>query len=377
VVALVPLSLLSRSGFGLVPFAVVIAAPTAVVGLVVARHRPGNPLGWLLLAITGCVVLSTDGGLYSILDYSYHHGSLPLGPMAIATQYLWTPGLALFGLVILLFPDGGLPSPRWRWVLRFYLVVLALLVTTTAVAVAQAMIGHPTVINSNGGLDSVDTPTGWFGAVQGVLMLGVVVCWLSSIGRQIMSWRRADQERREQLKWLTSGALTVVAGLVLINVAQSSTTPGVLHILGAFGWFTFAALPVGIGVGILKYRLYDIDRIISRTLAYAIVTGLLVAVYAGLVTVASVVTTSTSPVVVAVSTLVVAALFNPLRRRVQAGVDRRFNRAPYDAQAAVAGLRLRLQDALDVDTVSAELLATVTGCLSPAQVSVWTADSTP
>ena len=375
VLALLPLSILSSSGFGLVPFAVIIATPTALVGLFVVRYRRRNPLGWLLLAITGCLILSTDGGLYSILDYSYHRGAMPLGPLAIAAYELWTPGLVLFGLVILLFPDGALPSPRWRWVLRVYLTVFVLLIASSAWATAQAIIGHPTVIDSNGGVDSVDNPSGWYGSVQSVLLLTVVACWLSFIGRQIISWRKADQERRQQLKWLTSGAVTCVAGMLLVSQSSSSTGP--LHLAGALGWFGFTALPVGIGVGILRYRLYDIDRVISRTLAYAIVTGLLVAVYAGLVALASTVTSSSSSVVVAVSTLVVAGLFNPLRRRVQNGVDRRFNRARYDAEATVAELSARLKGALDPDAAGADLLDAVRRALEPSAVSLWVARGGP
>ena len=132
-----------------------------------------------------------------------------------------------------------------------------------------------------------------------------------------------------------------------------------------------AALPVGIGVGILKYRLYDIDRIISRTLAYAIVTGLLVGVYAGLVLLATQVLEVSSPVAVAGSTLVAAAVFNPLRRRVQRAVDRRFNRARYDADAAVAAFSARLKDAVDLDAVRTDLLDVVRRSLEPAHVSVW------
>jgi hypothetical protein len=142
-------------------------------------------------------------------------------------------------------------------------------------------------------------------------------------------------------------------------------------VIGNLGWFGVAALPVSIGVAILKYRLYEIDRIISRTLAYAIVTGLLVGMYAGLVLLAQEVLRFSSPVAVAVSTLAAAALFSPVRRRVQHVVDRRFNRARYDADQTVTAFAARLQDAVDADAVRADLANVIHGVLEPAHVSVW------
>jgi hypothetical protein len=144
-----------------------------------------------------------------------------------------------------------------------------------------------------------------------------------------------------------------------------------LDVIGNFAWFGVAALPVSMGVAILKYRLYEIDRIISRTLAYAIVTGLLVGVYAGLVLLATEVLRLHGPVTVAAATLVAAALFNPLRRRVQHVVDRRFNRARYDAERTVTAFAARLQDAVNPDAVQADLADVVHAALEPTYVSVW------
>ena len=187
--------------------------------------------------------------------------------------------------------------------------------------------------------------------------------------RQALSWRRASGERRQQLKWLLSGA-TVCLSCLAISVALGSTS-GIWQALGTVVSAGILALPAGIGVAILKYRLYDIDRIISRTLSYAIVTGLLVGVYAGLVLLATEVLTIRTPVMVAGATLAVAALFNPLRKRVQRAVDHRFNRARYDADQAVVVFAARLQDAVDPDAVHADLLAAVQRTLEPAHASVW------
>jgi hypothetical protein len=202
-------------------------------------------------------------------------------------------------------------------------------------------------------------------------MLGVLVLSLAFIARQALSWRRAAGERRQQLKWLASGAAVSLVCLILGGTFGSGGPKTILAVIGFLGWFGVTALPVSIGVAILKYRLYEIDRIISRTLAYAIVTGLLVGVYTGLVLLATEVLRFSSPVAVAASTLVAAALFNPVRRRVQHAVDRRFNRARYDADQMVTAFAARLQDAVDTDAVRADLSGVVHTALEPTHVSVW------
>jgi len=199
--------------------------------------------------------------------------------------------------------------------------------------------------------------------VQAVFFITVAAFWLAAIGSQVLSWRRSSGERRQQLKWLASGA--TVCGFFGIWAITTSSAIWEVLILG------FAALPLSIGIGILKYRLYEIDRIISRTLAYAIVSGLLVAVYAGLVLLATRVLPLSSPVAVAASTLAVAALFNPVRRRVQQVVDRRFNRARYDADQMVAAFAARLKDAMDLNPIQDDLTEVVQTALEPAHVSVW------
>jgi hypothetical protein len=200
-----------------------------------------------------------------------------------------------------------------------------------------------------------------------IFFASLLVSWLCAVAYQIASWRRSTGERRQQLKWLMSGA--AICGLSAVASFTSSAALWEVLLLG------IVALPVSIGTGILKYRLYDIDRIISRTLAYALVTGLLVGVYAGLVLLATQVLRFSSSVSVAAATLAAAALFYPLRARVQRAVDRRFNRARYDADAAVAAFAGRLQDAVDLDKVRDDLLAVVRGALQPDQLWVYLPDA--
>jgi MFS family permease len=341
----------------------------AGVGTVVARRQPRNPIGWILLTFIALFMLSTAVGFYAVLYYRLGHHGLPLAPAAVLLQPSWVPALLLFPVVILLFPDGRVPSRRWRWVLSAYAATGACVTAALFGPAVGAVASHHIRLDSFG--DVISTGHRSSGVVTAAELFGLVfiaAIWLSFVAHQVLSWRRASGERRQQLKWLASGAaVTIVVVSVSFTVSSTGAAGEVLGI-------GLAALPAGIGVGILKYRLYDIDRIISRTLAYAIVTGLLVGLYAGLVLLATQVLTVKSPVAVAASTLAVAALFNPLRRRVQRVVDHRFNRARYDADTMVAAFAGRLQDAVDLDAVRDDLAGVVQRALEPGHVSVWLSD---
>jgi hypothetical protein len=361
-------SLLSTGGSVPLPYSVIFG----VLGFVVALRKPGNPLGWLILGTAAFFALSEDASFYAVADYRLHHGSLPLGWLALITQPGWAPGIASVGLIALLFPDGRPPSPRWRWVLWPY-VALALLWIAGALAfTAAAILAHQTRVDAGGNLMVLGHPTGgaaWWGAAQNLFFLVLVASWLASLAGQAMSYRRSSGERRQQLKWLLAGAASGLAGLLLTLTGSAPGGWGVMvQILGAAG---VIALPVCIGIGILRYRLFDIDRILSRTVAYAIITGLLLGVYAGLVLLATRVLGFASTWAVAASTLAAVALFSPLRRWVQRAVDRRFNRARYDADRMVDAFAAQLQDAVDLDTVRADLTAVVCAALEPAEVMVW------
>jgi hypothetical protein len=368
--ATLPLTLLSgQLGDGLV--ALVIGIPCAGVGVVVARRQPGNPLGWLFLAIALCLFVANDGGDYSYFVYRLGH-HLPFGPAALALGQLWIPGLVLIVVVILLFPDGRLASRFWRWGLRAFCAVYIALLAAVAAALAGALGAHPLRIDATGGLVVMDNPTGWFAIAERSILVVSLILSLGFICRQVLSWQRSSGEQRQQLKWLASGAALTIVSLVLAAVfATSGTTTTLREWVDNVFWFGLAALPVSMGVAILRYRLYEIDRIISRTLAYTVVTGLLVAAYAGLVLLSTHVLALSSSVAVAASTLASAAAFSPLRRRVQRIVDHRFNRARYDADVTVAAFAARLQDEVDLDSVRADLAGVVTSTLEPTHLSVW------
>jgi hypothetical protein len=367
--AAVPLTVLSGQIFNAL-VAAAIGVPCAAVGWLVTRRQPGNPIGWLFLVTGVFMFLSTAGGDYGYYVYRLGH-HLPLGAAGSALSQFWGLSLALFGADVLLFPDGRLDSRVWRWALRIYAVAFTLLILATCVAIADALAAHPIRVDSSGGLAAVDDPVGWFKVVQGPLMVVIIGLSLAFIARQALSWRRSSGDRRQQLKWLASGGAVTIICLFLAASFSNSGGPKALLVVLGLAWFGVAALPVSIGVGILKYRLYEIDRLISRTLAYAIVTGLLVGVYAGLVLLSTQVFKFHSTVAVAASTLVAAALFNPIRRRVQHAVDRRFNRARYDAERLVTAFAARLQDAVDPDAVRADLTGVIHTAIEPTHVSVW------
>ena len=342
-----------------------------LVGVVVARRQPRNPIGWSMLGAAFFIAISGLGSAYSVLDYRRHHGSLPLGPVAVLIQPGWAPAIVLFALSILLFPDGSLPSGRWRVPLGPFIVSAAVWLAGAYALAADVIVAHDVRIDSTGNLVQGDNPTGnwaWWPVSQTVFfaLLGAVgLAWLLS---QIPVYRKATGIRRAQLKALLLGAGTGFVGGMLAFTQSSS---GVLFVVGTVGTIGLLGIPAGIGVGILRYRLYEIDRLISRTLSYTFLTGLLVGVFVGLVLLTTRVLPFSSPVGVAASTLAALALFSPLRVRLQRLVDRRFNRAHYDAEAAVAAFGSRLRDAVDPETVLNELVAAAGASLQPAHVSVW------
>jgi hypothetical protein len=350
------------------------SAALGVVGFVVASRSPRNPLGWILLGGATFDVLSQDSSFYVVADYRLRHGGLPLGWVAVLAQPGWAAGIVLTGLAVLLFPDGRPPSSRWRWVLWLYLAAATLYLTGVLVASVGAIAGHDIRVDASGNLLAISHPTGssaWWGVVEAVFLPLLVVCWVGSIAGQAASYRRSSGERRQQLKWLLAGSAITGVGIplaVFLSTEHGILAAVVSGIAGACGQL---GIPVCMGVAILRYRLFDIDRLISRTLGYAIVTGLLVGAYTGIVLLTTEVFRVHVPVAVAGSTLAVAALFNPLRHRVQRVVDRRFNRARYDADRIVTAFAARLQDSVDLDAVQDDLAGVVQQALEPAHISVW------
>ena len=325
----------------------------ATVGALLAWKRPENPIGWLLSAI-GLVTAVAVSGLFLV------HFPRTL-TLAAWLGFLYLLGFGLCVFVVLLFPTGHLPSPRWRPV-----------AWAAGAGVAGWALGNtfaPTIITVTPTMRNPVGVTGLAGDIFKLMAFGggglIAAAGLAAIASLAFRYRRAGTTERAQLKWLVYAAAVIVAAEVAaIPIASNS-------LQNAISSGALALVPVAIGIAVLRYRLYDIDRVISRTVAYAIVTGLLVGIYAGLVLLATKVLGVHTPVAVAAATLAAAALFNPVRRRVQHRVDRRFNRTRYDAEATVAAFEARLKDAVNLDSVTDDLAGVVEKALEPAHVSVW------
>ena len=347
---------------------------------VIISRLPGNAVGWLL----GLIELSLAAAIFTDQYALYGLATAP-GPLPAAQTAGWAAGVLatvtvlLLAFLILLFPDGRLPSRRWRPVLWALAVVTLGWVagqfqagTTVTGGITDALSAAGITYSYHGFFPHQGwlAGTGRVGFVLGVAA-GVLV-----VASVFVRRRGASAERRKQLAWLGYvGLMTVMWAAVLVVAGLAA--PGAFNgSLGTLLWSFLvctpvAGVPLACAVAVLKYRLYEIDRIISRTLAYAIITGLLVGVYAGLVLLTTQVFLVHTPVAVAASTLAAAALFNPLRRRVQKAVDRRFNRARYDADQTVAAFAARLKDAVGLDSVHHDLADVVHQALEPAHVSVW------
>jgi hypothetical protein len=347
--------------------------PATAVGTLLAVRRPRNPIGWLLLAIILVEVVPTSQ--YLILDYRMHHGSLPLGWVAVVLQECWPMFLVSVTLLLWLFPDGTLPAGRWHRAASVAAVGWLLVGLATSARGVLVAAGGDVRIQPSGGLAN-PSPDG-LRVLSAVVIVGTLVSWTAWLAVQVPVYRHASGVYRQQLKWLYSGAVIFVFAYfgVFIATLAVQAIPGwndqsVTNALAILGT---AALPACLGVAVLKYRLYDLNRVISRVVSYALVTALLAGVFAGLILLATRELPVRGSVAVAVATLVIAALFNPLRRRVQRAVDRRFNRSRYDAEAVVAAFTARLRHTVDLDTLRHDLVGVTQEAFQPAHISMWLA----
>jgi hypothetical protein len=339
-----------------------------VVGALVVARRPANAIGWLFSAI-GLLALGVSlAGEYSQYAYVTQPGRLPFAVGAV--WYLAWAAFLVFGLTftftLLLFPTGRLLSPRWRpiaWLAAIEIIansVLAALQPTLRLEYAARTIPNPIGISGLPGPEQ-----GAVGAVLGGLFIAVSLAACASL---VLRFRRARGEERQQLKWFAYAAALLVTG----NVVGALVRPSSGDLIAAL---TIALLPVAAGIAILRYRLYEIDRLINRTLVYGLLTAVLGGGYAGAVLVLGQlfggVTGDPPSWAVAGATLAVAALFQPARRRIQAVVDRRFNRRKYNTATTIQAYSTRLRDQIDLDTLSTELLAVVDQTMEPTRVSLW------
>jgi hypothetical protein len=346
-----------------------------VVGAVIVARRPATAIGWIFSAIGLLAATGWPAMEYAAYAYLTRPGSLPGASWAAWYQQLWwTPMLALLAIATpLLFPTGRLPSARWRPV-----AAVAALVT---VALELLFAFHPTIQLQDANY-AVDNPIGlaWVpdpetSAVGGALFGVLTACLVAAVLSLVLRFRRSRGVERQQLKWFTYAGVLLILGGPLASYLLPSSVSDV-----TFG-LAIALVPVAAGIAILRYRLYDIDRLINRTLVYGALTVLLGVIYAGTVLTLGQLFGGLGDEppswVVAGATLAVAALFQPARRRIQQVVDRRFNRRKFDAAKTVEAFSVRLRDEIDLDALTAELLVVVDQTIQPTRASLWLRPSDP
>jgi hypothetical protein len=341
----------------------------ATIGLVLGLRRPANPIGWLYAAAGLVWSLQIPGTPW--VEYLLRVGRpLPLAAQLAATfgDVVWAPAISLgVTLPLLLLPEGRLRSRRWR------LAVAASLAGATLILVGALKPGQLTSLP----LANPLALPGWAGTgaqladtVGGVLHVSALVAALICV---VLRFRASRGVERQQLRWVAAGATVGVLGLLTVTALLVG---GTLFGFASGAWVlvalvTLPCMPAAIAVAVLRYRLWDLDRLISRTVTYTLVTALLVVPYLLILPVATRLAAGSGNLAVAGATLAAAAGFQPLRRRVQDLVDRRFNRARYDAVRTVAGFAARLREQVDLDALAAELLATVDQTMQPTQASLW------
>ena len=341
-----------------------------VVGALLAARVPGNPIGPLIL--WAGALLATTIAIGTLAVVGAQRGTASMEWLAIAAivnelGFLVPIVLILVGIP-LIFPDGRLLSARWRWVI---VVAVSALV---AQAVAQVLTPGPL------GAPELPNPFAVPSMAPMIDLLNTYASWSSMVGyvaavlAVVIRYRRADEVQRHQLKWLIAVAALAALAFPIAFIFPDWAFADAAFIVGLLALF---ALPIAIAVAVLRYRLYDIDRIISRTIAWALISGVLVGAFAALVVglqAALADVTGGETLAVAMSTLVAFALFQPVRRRVQLAVDRRFDRARYDAQRTADAFTERLRDSVDLDELAGELQQTVVGAIRPATSGIWLVD---
>ena len=344
----------------------------ATVGAVIAT-RSRNRIGWLFLAFGLVAALLTFASPYYLRGVVIAPGSLPATAFATSLGgLLWPFNYLFLGLLLLLFPDGRLPSPRWRPAALVYVTSWGLLMLNGLVDPATHSIYGVSHTNPLA-IQVLDQPT-WQAIIQGINAVAVASLAVMALA-PLVRFRRSRGDERQQLKWFAFVVAGCIASVLTAGVLTSvlPAVSGALMVVATAG--VLVGLPIAVGLAILRYRLYDIDRLISRALVYAILTVILGLCYSGLVLALGqlfgTLGEQTPSWAVAGATLAAAALFGPARRRIQAVVDRRFNRRKYNTAQTIEAFSTRLRDEVDLDTLSAELLAVADQTMQPTTTSLW------
>ena len=357
---------LAQLGGGSIVPPVLALVSATTVGAVVASRRPNHPVGWLLLLLGLSLAASGVSGAYAAYGLLARPGALPAASDVVRYYpFLIVLALPVLSFVLLLTPTGSLPSPRWRWWAR--------------IALAAPVVVLVAIASSSGSLDpryqlEAGSPFDFRGLEGGLRIVNQVALTVTTLSvlvaaaSLVVRFRRAGGTERRQLRWVALAAgLVALCGVVALGGLAVGATAVIDWATGA----CVAVLPLAVGASVLRFRLFDLDRIISRTVAYGLLTILLGGGYAGVVLGLGQLLGRNSNVVVAAATLAAAAVFQPARHRIQQAVDRRFNRRRYDIAQTIAAFRGRLRGQVDLDSLMAELLAVVEETMQPAQGSLW------
>jgi hypothetical protein len=348
---------------------------SAAVGSLVASRRPANPVGWLFLGSAMCGALQTVAAEYATHGLLTSPGAFPFAGV-MAWVYVWTEpwGAALMLVVLpLFFPDGRLVSSGWRPVARLVFLALVTILLLRVLMPGEVVYGTARIANPLG-VEALRTYLGAASVIGFPAWLGIILAAVASL---VVRFKRSRGEERQQIKWLALAALAIL-GWFAISTPIQVALPHLFFVIDAL--VVFALIPLAAGVAILRYRLYDIDVLINRTLVYGALTAMLALVYfGGVATTQAVFHALTGQgnlpqLAIVTSTLVIAALFNPLRRRTQDFIDRRFYRRKYDARKTLEAFSAKLRDETDLEALNAELVGVVRETMQPAHVSLWLRD---
>jgi hypothetical protein len=340
----------------------------STVGAVVASRRPENAVGWILWAMGLLSGVALFAGQYATYALLVHPGSLPGGELVgLLSSWIWVPIIGLLIFLLLLFPNGQLPTRRWRpvaWI--------------GGAVIAMGAINEALVPGTIDGLEPLRNPLGIEGAKRILALLSTIsqalaaALLLVAAASLFVRLRRARGEERQQVKWLAYAATVLATSFFLSSVSGAIGASWVGFVLSMVG---FLGIPMAAGIAVLKYRLYEIDLLINRTLVYGALTAMLALVYFGTVVAMQytfrALTGQESQLAVVASTLAIAAIFNPLRRRIQDFVDRRFYRRKYDARKTLEAFSAKLRDETDLGALTNDVVGVVRETMQPAHVSVW------
>ena len=351
-----------------------------IVGALIASKRPENPIGWICLSAGIFWMLAISTGGYGAYGLVANPGSVPF-PAAIGslTEWIWAPALGLLGtFLVLLFPDGRLPSRRWHPVA--WLSVAVIVLVSAGIALRPGRLTDLGGVRNPFGLEGHP----WIADVTEAILVLLPLCILASALSLVLRFLRSGGEEREQIKWIAFAASVVGAGFFSNIIGgffsedlAEGARPLWQKLLEDAVTLSFAGVPFAVGFAVLRYRLYDIDVVINRTLVYGSLTAMLAAVYFGGVTATQAIFRTLTgqeeqpQLAIVASTLVIAALFNPLRHRIQSFIDRRFYRRKYDARKTLEAFSAKLRDETDLDALSDDLTGVVRETMQPAHVSLW------